>query len=391
MPSKREQLEQLLDKNLTKTADQAKRENQSISSILKRFGGDSPETESLLQNEAKGDLIFENSPITPIISIPIDGIPEIGIPNTSTPISGTPKTGMPDVGMPETTIPEIDIPLIAMPLAASQGSSSQKRGPQPTPVVDTARGWLALPNDIIDKVLPTLSLPEQSVLIRMYRLSRGYGSDVCTIGYLTLGKLCNISRNTVKTAVKSLITSGLIECLEQGAGADHSTYKIKLPPAAVAKSGIPKIGRQKNSTPDPGIASGGVVADEIVESNPGVPAIDGIPADGPIKEIISSKEKIHTTQNVSVSSRFSLEECRRYADHLKQTGQGITNPGGYATKIFRSGEADTFIEAFLNPQAPINISKCPTCRGSNFVYIDASNPDRGVKPCRHEELLNQNL
>ena len=82
MPSKREQLEQLLDKNLTKTADQAKRENQSISSILKRFGGDSPESDNLLQQETKEDAIDENSltvPIIgmPVISMPINSIPEV--------------------------------------------------------------------------------------------------------------------------------------------------------------------------------------------------------------------------------------------------------------------------------------------------------------------------
>ena len=395
MPSKREQLEQLLDKNLTKTADQAKRENQSISSILKRFGGDSPESENLPQQETKEDTIDENSitvPIIgmPVIGMPINSIPEVSIPNISTPIISTPEIGMPDAHVPEIAAPETDTPLIDAPLAVSQKSSSPKKQLQKAPLVDIARGWLALPNDVVDKVLPTLSLPEQAVLLRMYRLSRGYGSEVCTIGYVTLGKLCNITRNTVKSAVKSLITLGLIECLEQGAGADHSTYKMKLPSAAVAKSGIPKFGRQKTGIPDPGMASNGVVADESVESNPGVPAIDGIPADGPIKEIISSKEITHTTQGVSVSSRFNLEECRRYADHLKQTGQGITNPGGYATKIFRSGEADAFIESFLNPPTPFDIGNCPTCKGSNFVYIDESNPDRGVKACRHEELLNQN-
>lgn len=92
---------------------------------------------------------------------------------------------------------------------------------------------------------------------------------------------------------------------------------------------------------------------------------------------------------MGVGSRFSSEECRRFAEHLKQTGQGITNPGGYATKIFRSGEADALIETFLNPPAPIDIGKCPSCGGSNFVYIDTKDPDRGVKPCRHVELRNQ--
>jgi hypothetical protein len=50
---------------------------------------------------------------------------------------------------------------------------------------------------------------------------------------------------------------------------------------------------------------------------------------------------------VGVCSKFSLEECRAYADHLNHTGQGITNPGGYATAIYRSGEADGLIGRWL--------------------------------------------
>jgi hypothetical protein len=95
-------------------------------------------------------------------------------------------------------------------------------------------------------------------------------------------------------------------------------------------------------------------------------------------------------ENNIVGSRYSLEECRRYADHLQRTGQGITNPGGYATTIYRTGEADALIENFLNPETSEtqDISKCPDCRGSNFIYIDPTNPDRGVRPCRHSGLKN---
>jgi hypothetical protein len=50
-------------------------------------------------------------------------------------------------------------------------------------------------------------------------------------------------------------------------------------------------------------------------------------------------------------SRFNLSDCRRYAEHLKATGQGIINPGGYATKIHRTGEADELIETFLSVES----------------------------------------
>jgi hypothetical protein len=88
----------------------------------------------------------------------------------------------------------------------------------------------------------------------------------------------------------------------------------------------------------------------------------------------------------SAGSRFTIEECRKYAEYLKQTNQGITNPGGFATKVFRSGEHDSLIEAYLHPPVQVDPNKCPDCRGSGFVHIDPANFDRGVRPCKHAGL-----
>jgi hypothetical protein len=85
-------------------------------------------------------------------------------------------------------------------------------------------------------------------------------------------------------------------------------------------------------------------------------------------------------------SKFSIEECKRYAQHLHKTGQGITNPGGYATAIFRSGEADSLIEAWLNLPAKLDVSACPDCEGRGMFYVDPTNHDKGVKPCKHPQL-----
>jgi hypothetical protein len=100
----------------------------------------------------------------------------------------------------------------------------------------------------------------------------------------------------------------------------------------------------------------------------------------------TQKENTQTQAGVSVSSRFSLEQCRQYAEHLKKTGQGISNPGGLAVSLHRSGEADELIEAFLSPPAQIDISQCPDCEGRGFAYVDRSNHDKGVRPCKHERL-----
>jgi hypothetical protein len=86
-------------------------------------------------------------------------------------------------------------------------------------------------------------------------------------------------------------------------------------------------------------------------------------------------------------SKFSLEECRLYADHLHTTGQGITNPGGFAMTIYRSGISDALIEKFLHPtqgEAPLDTSACPDCKGTGFHY--PRGVEQGVVKCRHEKL-----
>ncbi len=89
-----------------------------------------------------------------------------------------------------------------------------------------------------------------------------------------------------------------------------------------------------------------------------------------------------------VNSKFTLEECQRYAAHLQATGQGINNPGGYATTIFRTGEADSLIEKFVDPPAlrtpVVDASLCPDCKGSGWWYPKGER--NGVAKCKHEQL-----
>src|SRR5262249_43556548 len=113
-----------------------------------------------------------------------------------------------------------------------------------------------------------------------------------------------------------------------------------------------------------------------------------------VRGIEHEEETIHeeptqTQGRVGVASRFTLEECRRYADHLQRTGEGITNPGGYATTIHRTGEADTLIELFLNTKEPrSDASKCPDCKGRGFKLVQKEGRE-GVLKCKHERLNEQ--
>ncbi len=86
-----------------------------------------------------------------------------------------------------------------------------------------------------------------------------------------------------------------------------------------------------------------------------------------------------------MGSRFALQECRKYAESLRK--DGITNLGGYATKVHRSGEADELIAAFLAPkqkQVVADISQCPDCRGTGYRYPNGTSG--GVVKCKHENL-----
>lgn len=62
----------------------------------------------------------------------------------------------------------------------------------------------------------------------------------------------------------------------------------------------------------------------------------------------SSTAHPHTPPQSVCMSDFSLEQCKIYAWHLHDTGQGIEKPRGYAKTIHRSGEDDVEMRAFFN-------------------------------------------
>jgi phage FluMu protein Com len=227
-------------------------------------------------------------------------------------------------------------------------------------------------HQVSDYLFRQLTTAEQAVYRQLYRLTWGFGRPTVLIGFPKLADRANVGESTARASAKALEMKGLIKRQGMVFGLNHEQgieWEVYPPPALVKYLKSQANKRRRGSK---------------LES----PSKSESPSDfEPMKDnVLLSKEHTQTQAGVSVHSRFSLGECRQYAEHLKQTGQGITNPGGYATKIFRSGEADTFIEAFLNTQAPLDLTKCPDCRGSNFIYIDQSNPDRGVRACKHERL-----
>jgi hypothetical protein len=224
-----------------------------------------------------------------------------------------------------------------------------------------------VPNELLDNLLPTLRTSEQSVLLRLYRLAWGFQKETCHVSIGKLAKACNLSDRQTQTCVQVLEKRRLVERVHVDLNNKNPqergiTFRMLLPQAARAKSAPPAM------VSPPAIISGG----ETIAPN----------------KVNTQKENTQTQAGVGVGSKFSPEECRRYAEHLRASGQGINNPGGYATTIHRTGEADALIETYLNPASAspaMNYSTCPDCKGVGFWYPQG--PAGGVVKCRHEKLI----
>ncbi len=234
---------------------------------------------------------------------------------------------------------------------------------------------LRTPHEITDRILPTLKPGCQVVLMRLYRLSAGFGSSTCHVSLPKLASSCNISETQIRIFLRDLEQRKLIKRLsidlankiqsERGI-----TFEVLLPRLATTKSvaGVKKVG--------------------------GAEIIGG--AENEPNKVNTQKENTQTQQEpvvgVRVGSKFTIEECRKYAKHLQSTGQGINNPGGYATTIHRTGEADMLIESFLHPETTtassnLDTSQCPDCHGSGFFYPKGI--EGGVARCKHEQLRKE--
>jgi hypothetical protein len=214
--------------------------------------------------------------------------------------------------------------------------------------------------------MPTLKPAAQIVLWRLFRLSVGFNSQTCFVTVGKLAEMCNLGTTVVRESLGYLEGRNLIKRLsvEYGAKNRHEkgiTFLVKLPRLTPTKSGAP--------------TKYDAVTDFVASTK-----------SKPNKEH-TVKETHTNTSDVRVGSRYSLAECRSYAEHLSRTGQGITNPGGYATKIHRSGEADELIAAFLEPVEAlpaVDTSQCPDCQGTGFW--EPGGAGKGVAKCKHERL-----
>jgi hypothetical protein len=119
----------------------------------------------------------------------------------------------------------------------------------------TVAGYTRVSNDLLDRILPTLDTYDQVVLMRLYRLSRGFSSDTCRVSVPTLAKACRVSERQVRISVGRLEARELIQRVEQDFGNKDkalrgTVFRILISDPTPARSATPA----RYATPAPSSA-----------------------------------------------------------------------------------------------------------------------------------------
>ena len=194
--------------------------------------------------------------------------------------------------------------------------------------VPRQEGQTSIPNLILDSLLPVLEPIVSLVYLRRYRLSHGFHSDTCLVGYPKLAKSLNLAPRSVIRAIEKLERFGLVrrEGANFGKGPKGNTYRVMLPQTIVTETRADSLATVANAA-------------SVVQETTNKSVF--------LKETHTKEQK---DEWVGVRSSFDLDQCRRYANHLQKTDQGITNPGGFAMTVYRTGEADRLIEGILESE-----------------------------------------
>lgn len=234
----------------------------------------------------------------------------------------------------ETSLAKANEQAVSQTRLASQPSLAVESQPQIDLMesLPDVKGYMKLYFQMVDYLYPQLDPFERAVHETLYRLSWGFKRPTCTISYRRLAERTNMSMRSAQRAADKLVSKGLVR---------KSRFIIGNKKEQGIEWWVVPVPRQ--------VAEASLV---------GEPSLD---RQATMKDTNTQKD-INTQTSVSAKSRFSLDQCRQYAESLRS--QGIKNPGGYAVTIYRSGEADEQITAMLN--------RCPTCNGKRRVYNDLS-------------------
>ncbi|HEX7316665.1 MAG TPA: helix-turn-helix domain-containing protein [Pyrinomonadaceae bacterium] len=96
--------------------------------------------------------------------------------------------------------------------------------------IPEVRGHTQLPHRYTDHLPRWLSADEQAVYVQLYRLSWGWGNEVCFISNPKLSERSGVPETSMRRAVKKLISKGLIEKTERrfGGAEQGIEYRVSI-------------------------------------------------------------------------------------------------------------------------------------------------------------------
>jgi hypothetical protein len=107
-------------------------------------------------------------------------------------------------------------------------SPSIEDSPNLLNAIPEVRGHMQLPHRYTDHLPRWLSPDEQAVYLQLYRLSWGWGRDVCFISNPKLAERSGVPETSMRRAVKKLIGKGLIEKTDRRFGGTEQGIEYRV-------------------------------------------------------------------------------------------------------------------------------------------------------------------
>jgi hypothetical protein len=111
---------------------------------------------------------------------------------------------------------------------SKEASLSTEDTPSLLSAIPEVRGHMQLPHRYTDHLPRWLSPDEQAIYVQLYRLSWGWGRDVCFISNPKLAERSGVPETSMRRAVKKLIGKGLIEKTDRRFGGTEQGIEYQV-------------------------------------------------------------------------------------------------------------------------------------------------------------------
>lgn len=226
-------------------------------------------------------------------------------------------TPVPDTAPVLNTSAVSDTPAVQQPLEPQYRTSpvsSTTVVPNTTPVLNTPVNfdvdpgkWTGTPNDLEDKIYPTLDPYQARILGRVYRLTWGFHTDTCKVSIPKLAKTCGMGESKARRSIDVLESRGFIKQLEvdlsnKDRNARGVTIKMLLPQAAVrGKAPVPNTTPVRRTAP---VQKTDIKEKDFKENN--------IKGDSPKITRLTPEERMETLQMIAdliTKDGYSFEQA----------------------------------------------------------------------------------